>query len=78
LTDETIDTADIPPLTESFFARAAVRQPHSMVTVTVPIDSDIWEWFRAQGQECEQRVNAALRIYVESHKVYANLVKASN
>jgi hypothetical protein len=27
LTDATIDTSDIPPLTEDFFARATVRVP---------------------------------------------------
>jgi hypothetical protein len=27
LTDETIDTSDIPPLTASFFARAKLRMP---------------------------------------------------
>ena len=72
LTDETIDTSDIPPLTEAFFARAVIRRPRRIITVTLPIDADIWEWFTAQGQEYEQRINAALRIYAESHKVYSD------
>ncbi len=70
LTDENIDTSDIPPLTEAFFARAVIRPPRRIITVTLPVDADIWEWFKAQGQEYEQRVNAALRIYAEAHQVY--------
>jgi len=72
LTDETIDTSDIPPLTEAFFARATVRQPQRTVEVTLPVDADIWEWFKGQGQQYEQRINAALRIYVEAHKAYSH------
>ncbi len=72
LTDETIDTTDIPPLTEAFFARAVVRQPRRTITITLPVDADIWEWFQAQGQGYERRVNAALRLYAEAHQVYSH------
>jgi hypothetical protein len=34
LTDDQIDTSDIPPLGESFFARAKWRKPAKPVTVT--------------------------------------------
>jgi len=71
LTDETIDTSDIPPLTQSFFARAALRMPKQPVTVTVHIDPDVLAWFKAQGEEYEQRMNAALRIYAEAHRIYS-------
>lgn len=71
LTDEMIDTTDIPPLSEGFFTRATLRMPQQFTTVTVQVDSDIWAWFEAQGDECEQRLNAALRIYAEAHKAYS-------
>ncbi len=73
LTDETIDTSDIPPLTESFFARARLRMPKESkepVEVTIHVDPEVDEWFRAQGDRCENLMNAALRIYAESHKVF--------
>ena len=70
LTDETIDTSDIPPLTESFFARAKLRVPKESVEVTIHVDPEVDEWFRAQGDRCENMMNAALRIYAESHKVF--------
>jgi len=66
--DEGIDTSDIPALSKSFFDRAALRAPAHLVAVTVHIDPDILAWFQAQGQQYEQRINAALRIYAEAHK----------
>jgi len=68
MADEDIDTSDIPPLTDAFFKRAKVRVPQHFVTATLRIDADVLNWFRAQGDDYEQRLNAALRIYVEAHK----------
>jgi uncharacterized protein (DUF4415 family) len=66
LTDEQIDTSDIPPLSERFFQRARIRMPKR--TVTVQVDADVLAWFEAQGDDYEQRMRAALRLYVEAHK----------
>lgn len=68
MTDDEIDTSEIPPLTDEFFKRARVRMPKSGVTMTVQVDSDVLDWYKAQGDDYEQRVNAALRIYAEAHK----------
>ena len=66
MADEDIDTTDIPPLTKDFFQSARVRMPKQRVTME--IDMDLLNWFQAQGDNYEQRMNAALRIYVEAHK----------
>lgn len=68
LTDETIDTSDIPPLDDTFLANAKLRMPDKKVSVTVSVDAEVLAWFEAQGSEFQQRINAALRIYVEVHK----------
>lgn len=68
LTDETIDTSDIPALPPAFFERAKLRASHQPVTVTLHVDSDVLAWFQAQGAEYEKRINAALRIYAEAHE----------
>jgi uncharacterized protein (DUF4415 family) len=68
MTDEEIDTSDIPPLTDEFFQRAKVRLPKGMIAVTVHVDPDVLEWFKAQGADYEHRMQAALRIYAEAHK----------
>ena len=66
--DEGIDYKDIPPLEDSFFKRAMLRLPHQPVTITLKIDPEILAWFKARDGEYEQRMNAALRIYVEAHE----------
>lgn len=68
LEDDEIDTSDISPLDEDFFKRAKLRQPHHRVSVTIDVDEEVWEWFKAQGDDYQTRLNAALRIYAEAHQ----------
>ena len=70
MTDEEIDYSDIPPLPDTFFKRAKVWRPQPKVTVTVELDADILEWFKAEAEDWEARMQAALRLYVEAHKAY--------
>ena len=56
--DEAIDTSDIPPLSRAFFEKATLRARRP-VAVTVHVDPDVLAWFQAQGQDYEQRLNAA-------------------
>jgi hypothetical protein len=41
LTDEEIDTSDIRPLDDSFFAKARLRMPQPRAAVTVQFDADL-------------------------------------
>ncbi len=68
MTDEMINTSDIPPLDETFFAKAKLRMPVQKVPITMSVDADVLNWFKAQGKEYKNRINAALRIYAEAHK----------
>ena len=68
LADDTIDTSDIQPLTDAQLARMTLRVPKQPLSITVSVDPDVLAWFRSQGEEFEQRINAALRIYAEAHK----------
>lgn len=68
MNDEDIDTSDIPPLDDEFFATAQVRMPEKKVPVTLSVDADVLKWFESQGAEFQHRVNAALRIYAEAHQ----------
>ena len=70
MSDEDIDTSDIPPLTEEELARSWWRFPapaRSIVT-EVAVDEDILAWFQSQGQDYPQRMRAALRLYAEAHQ----------
>ena len=66
LTDEEIDTTDIPPLDDDFFANAELRMPESKKTITIRLDADLLDWFKAQGKGYQTRINAVLRLYKES------------
>ncbi len=68
MSDEDIDTSDIPPLTDDFFKRAKLRKIRQAVPVTVQIDPEVLAWFKAQGEDYERRMSAALRIYAEAHQ----------
>lgn len=71
MTEEEIDSSDIPPLPEEFFANAKWRMPPKQVTVTVNVEPDTLAWFQAQGKAYKQRMTAALRIYAEAHRLAA-------
>jgi hypothetical protein len=70
MNDEDIDTSDIPPLSEEFFAKAQLRMPELPVTLTVQVDQETFAWFQAQGEIAEQQMSIALKIYAEAHKTY--------
>ena len=68
LTDEEIDTSDIPPLDDKFFANAELRLRKGKVPVVMSLDADVFQWFKSQGAEYQNLMNTALRIYAEEHK----------
>lgn len=50
MTDDMIDTSDIPPLTDQFFATAKWRMPQPKVKITVEVEQDIMEWFKLKAR----------------------------
>ena len=68
MTDEEIDTSDIPPLDEKFFANARLRMPRGKIVVTVSVEKDVNDWYQAQGEESKALMSAALKIYAEAHR----------
>jgi len=65
--DDAIDTSDIPELGDDFFHRAQLRVPAKQ-TVTIRLDADVLEWFKAQGSGYQTRINQLLRRYMEAHQ----------
>jgi uncharacterized protein (DUF4415 family) len=59
MTDQEIDYSDIPPLTDSFFARAKLVLPNA-----VELDPDVLAWFKHQGRDYPTRINQVLREYI--------------
>jgi len=68
MSDEDIDTSDIPSLSGEFFAKAQLRMPKLPVKVSVQVDSETFAWFQAQEEDVEQQMSIALKIYAKAHK----------
>ena len=68
ITDDEIDTSDIPPLDETFFANAKIRMPKSKESITIRLDHDVLTWFRSLGKGYQTHINAVLRTYMEAQR----------
>lgn len=67
MTDEEIDYSDIPPLTEEFFEKAALRVPATEAHNLIQLDPDVMTWFQAKGVEYKTLINSVLRQYMENN-----------
>ena len=65
--DEQIDTSDIAELDDEFFRNAELRLPTKKL-ITIRVDDDVLEWFKAQGQGYQTRINQLMRRYMETHQ----------
>ena len=68
LQDAAVDTTDIPPLGQDFFRRAILRLPAPKASITIRVDRDVIDWFKAQGAGYQTRINAILRMYMEAQR----------
>jgi uncharacterized protein (DUF4415 family) len=68
MSDEDIDTSDIPPLDEAFFANAQIRWPERKVPITIRLDPEVLAWFKYLGKGYQTHINAVLRTYMEAHQ----------
>ncbi len=74
MSDDEIDTSDIPPLADNFFSNAKLRIPSSsLATVAIRVDPETLSWFQSKGEEADQHMAAALRIYAEAQKNVADI-----
>lgn len=72
MSDEEIDTSEIPPIPPEMFARGIVRRGLKPIVtkkqLTIRLDSDVLEWFKEQGRGYQTQINALLRAYMEAHQ----------
>ena len=64
--EQAIDYSDIPELDEAFFRNAKLVEPSAKEQVTLRIDADVLEWFKARGKGYQTRMNAVLKAFVLS------------
>ncbi len=67
MSDEDIDTSEIPPLDENYFANAELRLPQKKIPITMRVDPDVLDWFKSFGRGYQTRINAVLRTYMEAY-----------
>lgn len=68
MSDDEIDTSDIPELGEKFFSDAKLRMPQGKVSVLLNVDEEVMEWYEENDIDIQNVANLALKDYVESHR----------
>lgn len=70
--DKDIDFSDLPKVSAEQFARAIVRKKLKPVAkktqITLRLDTDVLNWFRAQGKGYQTNINNLLKAYVEANE----------
>lgn len=68
-----IDLSDCPEVTPEQFAKTVVRrggitQKPNKEQITLRIDKDVLDWFKAQGRGYQTQINALLKAYMEANQ----------
>jgi uncharacterized protein (DUF4415 family) len=50
------------------WVRTELPRPSRKAHMTLRLDADVHEWFRAQGRGYQTKINAILRSYFEQHR----------
>lgn len=67
--DRPIDYSDAPELSDAWFEQATrMAQAHNKKQVSIRVDDDILEFFKANGKRYQTRMHAVLRAYVDGHR----------
>lgn len=62
--DSDIDYSDIPELPDDFAESAEWFMPTPKMLLSLRVDADVIEWFKAQGGGYQSRMNAVLKAYM--------------
>ncbi len=62
-----VDAPEAESLGADFWKSARVVMPGGKTSVHLRLDSDVVEWFKANGKGHLTRMNAVLRAYVDAH-----------
>ena len=66
--EEDIDYSDIPEADAEFWRRAELHMPQSKQGVYVRLDADVLAWLKSKGKGYQTRLNAMLRVLMESDR----------
>ena len=69
LSDDQINTDDIPELDETFWTKAKLNPPRTKPNVSLRVSSEVVEFFKAENpQGYTGRMAAVLAAYVQAHQ----------
>jgi uncharacterized protein (DUF4415 family) len=57
-----------PILDKEWFRSAKLVLPERKVPISLRMDRDVVEWFKAHGRLYQSRINAVLKAYVQAHR----------
>jgi len=55
---------DLRALPDDFWASAQVVEPVAKQPISLRVDADVLDWFKAQGPRYQSRINAVLRSFM--------------
>jgi uncharacterized protein (DUF4415 family) len=64
--DSDIDVSDIPPLSAAFWEQVKLLKPAKKELISLRVDKETADWFRAQGAGYQAYMNAVLKSFVAS------------
>jgi uncharacterized protein (DUF4415 family) len=70
--DEEIYLIDSPEFDSSFFENATLQLPEPKKAVNIRIDVDVLEWYKHLGPGYQTRMNAVLKMYMQTKREIAN------
>jgi uncharacterized protein (DUF4415 family) len=74
----TLDPNTASILDEEWFETARVATPEAKIPVSILVDRDILEWFKAQGPRYQSRMNAVLKADVAARRSDPEVRSAPN
>jgi uncharacterized protein (DUF4415 family) len=70
--DEDINLSELPEVSPEKFAKGIVRKGLKPVAnktqITLRLDTDVLNWFKAQGQGYQTNINALLKAYKDANQ----------
>jgi uncharacterized protein (DUF4415 family) len=57
-----------PILDKEWFRTAKLVLPERKVPLSLRVDREVVEWFKAHGKRYQSRINAVLKAYVQAHR----------
>jgi uncharacterized protein (DUF4415 family) len=77
--DKDINLSELPEVSPEKFAKAIVRKGLKPVVgktqITLRLDTDVLNWFRAQGQGYQTNINALLKAYKDANQNHSEKAK---